>query len=194
MSFKGYKIALDCANGSSSVSAEEVFTRLGAEVVVIVVGTSVVVTGAVVTCSAVVVSTSYPIFLQDVRSITAKLQNNVAVDVTFSLTVTYAPIQQEAVTEGKLTLNKDMLFLVEAESQAKATYTAEVGGTYILTNFTQGALIYVVDSMGQMNELVIANGGEYVFQLEAYETVTFIILSADGQELTVQLTLTTPRA
>ncbi len=35
MSFKGYKIALDCANGSSSVSAEEVFTRLGAEVVII---------------------------------------------------------------------------------------------------------------------------------------------------------------
>lgn len=35
MSFKGYKIALDCANGSSSVSAEELFTRLGAEVVVI---------------------------------------------------------------------------------------------------------------------------------------------------------------
>ena len=35
MSFKGYKIALDCANGSSSVSAEEVFSRLGAEVVVI---------------------------------------------------------------------------------------------------------------------------------------------------------------
>lgn len=35
MSFKGYKIALDCANGSSSVSAEEVFTRLGADVVVI---------------------------------------------------------------------------------------------------------------------------------------------------------------
>lgn len=35
MSFKGYKIALDCANGSSSVSAEEVFARLGAEVVVI---------------------------------------------------------------------------------------------------------------------------------------------------------------
>ena len=35
MSFKGYKIALDCANGSSSVSAEEVFTRLGADVVII---------------------------------------------------------------------------------------------------------------------------------------------------------------
>ena len=35
MSFQGYKIALDCANGSSSVSAKEVFTRLGAEVVVI---------------------------------------------------------------------------------------------------------------------------------------------------------------
>ncbi len=35
MSFKGYKIALDCANGSSSISAEEVFTRLGAEVIVI---------------------------------------------------------------------------------------------------------------------------------------------------------------
>ncbi len=35
MSFKGYKIALDCANGSSSVSAEEVFTDLGAEVIVI---------------------------------------------------------------------------------------------------------------------------------------------------------------
>ena len=35
MGFKGYKIALDCANGSSSVSAKEVFTRLGADVVVI---------------------------------------------------------------------------------------------------------------------------------------------------------------
>lgn len=35
MSFKGYKIALDCANGSSSVSAKEVFTRLGAECIVI---------------------------------------------------------------------------------------------------------------------------------------------------------------
>lgn len=35
MSFKDYKIALDCANGSSSVSAKEVFTRLGAECIVI---------------------------------------------------------------------------------------------------------------------------------------------------------------
>ena len=35
MNFKGYKIALDCANGSSSVSANKVFTRLGAEAVVI---------------------------------------------------------------------------------------------------------------------------------------------------------------
>ena len=35
MNFNGYKIALDCANGSSSVSAQEVFTRLGAEVVVL---------------------------------------------------------------------------------------------------------------------------------------------------------------
>ena len=35
MNFSGYKIALDCANGSASVSAKEVFTRLGAEVVVI---------------------------------------------------------------------------------------------------------------------------------------------------------------
>ncbi len=35
LNFNGYKIALDCANGSSSVSAKEVFSRLGAEVVVI---------------------------------------------------------------------------------------------------------------------------------------------------------------
>ncbi|MCH5191401.1 MAG: phosphoglucosamine mutase [Oscillospiraceae bacterium] len=35
MSFSGYKIALDCANGSSSVSAEQVFTHLGAECIVI---------------------------------------------------------------------------------------------------------------------------------------------------------------
>ena len=133
------------------------------------------------------------IFLQDLKTLTAKLQNNVAMDVTFSMTVTYAPVQEEAVTEGKLTLNKDMLFLVEAESQAKATYTAEVGGTYILTNFTNGAIIYVVDSMGQMGELVIANEGNYVFQLEADETIEFIILSANGEALTVQLTLSAPR-
>ncbi len=35
MSFNGYKIAIDCANGSSSVSAKEVFTRLGAQCVII---------------------------------------------------------------------------------------------------------------------------------------------------------------
>lgn len=35
LNFEGYKIALDCANGSSGVSAKEVFTRLGAEVIVI---------------------------------------------------------------------------------------------------------------------------------------------------------------
>lgn len=35
VSFNGYKIAVDCANGSSSVSAQEVFTRLGAECIVI---------------------------------------------------------------------------------------------------------------------------------------------------------------
>ena len=35
LSFNGYKVALDCANGSSSVSAKKVFTRLGADVVVI---------------------------------------------------------------------------------------------------------------------------------------------------------------
>ena len=33
--FQGYKIALDCANGSSVISAKEAFNRLGAEVVVI---------------------------------------------------------------------------------------------------------------------------------------------------------------
>lgn len=31
-SFKGMKIALDCANGSASVTAQEIFTKLGAEV------------------------------------------------------------------------------------------------------------------------------------------------------------------
>lgn len=35
MSFKGYKIAIDCANGSSSVCAEQVFKHLGADCVVI---------------------------------------------------------------------------------------------------------------------------------------------------------------
>ena len=47
--------------------------------------------------------------------------------------------------------------------------------------------------MGQMGELVIANEGNYVFQLEADETIEFIILSANGEALTVQLTLSAPR-
>jgi hypothetical protein len=133
------------------------------------------------------------IFLQDVKSITAKLQNNVAVDVVFTMTVTYVPVQQEAVTEGNLALNKDMLFLVTVGGQAKATYTAEVGGTYILTNFTSGARIYVVNELGQIGELVISDGDSYSFQLEADETVQFIILSDDGHELLVQVTLAAPR-
>jgi hypothetical protein len=133
------------------------------------------------------------IYLQDVNSITARLQNNVAVDVTFTMTVTYAPAQQEIVTEGELALNKDMQFLVEAGGSATATYTASVGGTYILTNFTAGARIYIRDAMGQLSELVISDMNNYTFQLEANETVEFVILSADGEELVVQLTLTAPR-
>lgn len=133
------------------------------------------------------------IYLQDVKSITAKLQNNVAVDVTFSLTVTYAPIQQEAVAEGPLALNKDMLYYVAEGGQAKASYTAEVGGTYILTNFTTGARIYLVNEFGEMSELVLFDEGIYTFRMEANETVEFIILSADGKELTVQVTLTASR-
>jgi phosphoglucosamine mutase len=35
VNFNGYKVALDCANGSSSASAQKVFIRLGAEVIVI---------------------------------------------------------------------------------------------------------------------------------------------------------------
>ena len=35
VNFNGYKVALDCANGSSSASAKKVFIRLGAEVIVI---------------------------------------------------------------------------------------------------------------------------------------------------------------
>ena len=138
------------------------------------------------------------LFLQDVKSITAKLQNNVAVDVKFSLLVTYASVQEEAVTEGVLPLNKDKTFLVEAESQAKASYTAEAGGTYILTCYTKGARIYRVNELGEMGELVLAVSNEdyvsYQFQLEADEKVEFIILTADGKQMTVKLLLTAPRA
>ena len=133
------------------------------------------------------------IYLQDVKSITARLRNNVALDVTFTLTVTYAPIKEEALTEGELALNKDMQFLVEAGGSATATFTASVGGTYILTNFTAGARIYIRDEMGQLSELVISDMNSYTFRLEADQTVEFVIFSDDGQELLVQLTLTAPR-
>lgn len=133
------------------------------------------------------------IYLQDVKSITARLRNNVAVDVTFTMTVTYAPIKEEALTEGKLSLNKDMEFLVPTGGNATATYTAAVGGTYILTSFTSGARIYIRDELGGLSELVLSDMNSYTFQLEADETIEFVILSADGQELVVQLTLTAPR-
>ena len=137
------------------------------------------------------------IYLQDIKYITAKLRNNVPVDVTFSLAVTYASVNEDAVTEGVLPLNKDKNFLVEANSQAKASYTAEAGGTYILTCYTKGARIYKVNEMGEIGELVIAVSNEdyvkYVFQMEADETVEFIILTADGRQMTVKLSMTTPR-
>ena len=132
------------------------------------------------------------IFLQDVQSITAKLQNNVAMDVTFSMTVTYAPVDTDAVTDGKLILNNESNFLVVAGGQATASFTANIGGTYILNCYTNGARIYVRNALGEISELVITDNGQYVFRLEADETVEFIIMAADGKELTVQLALTTP--
>jgi hypothetical protein len=133
------------------------------------------------------------IYLQDVKSITARLRNNVAVDVTFTMTVTYAPMKEEVLTEGQLALNKDMQFLVQAGGSATATYTAAVGGTYILTSFTEGTRVYIRNELGELSELVLSNMSSYTFQLEADETIEFVILSADGQELVVQLTLTAPR-
>jgi hypothetical protein len=133
------------------------------------------------------------IYLQDVKSITARLRNNVAVDVTFTMTVTYAPIKEEVLTEGQLALNKDMQFLVQAGGSATATYTAAVGGTYILTSFTEGTRVYIRNELGELSELVLSNMSSYTFQLEADETIEFVIFSADGQELVVQLTLTAPR-
>ena len=84
-------------------------------------------------------------------------------------------------------------FLAQAGSSATATYTAAVGGTYILTSFTQGARIYIRDELGVLSELVLSDMNSYTFQLEANETIEFVIFSADGQELVVQLTLTAPR-
>ena len=130
------------------------------------------------------------LYLQDVKQICAKMQNNEPMDVTFSMTVTYAPTKTEAVTDGNLTVNKDALFLVEKEGQARATFTAEVGGSYTLRSYTKGARIYVENELGERGELVLSDDGSYNFEVEADETVVFIILGENGEELTVQLILT----
>lgn len=131
------------------------------------------------------------ITLRDVQSLTARLQNNVNKDVKFTLEVTYAPTKEEYPTYGELTPDAGMLMLqVLGNGQtATATFTAEVGGTYTLKCDTMDAVISIVDAEGNLTDSVLIGQGVYTFQVDAGQTVEFVINSANGAPLVVSLTL-----
>ena len=129
------------------------------------------------------------LYLQDVKTITAKLQNNENKDVNFTLTVVYSPEKVDAPTEADIILNADMKYQVVAGGQALAHFKADMGGTYTLTCATAEAVIYVENELGQQGDVVINGDGTYTFQLNAGEEITFIIKAADGKAITAQISL-----
>lgn len=132
------------------------------------------------------------ITLREVQSLTARLQNNVNKDVTFTLEVTYAPVKEEYPTVGELMPDAGMLMLqVMGDGQmATATFTAEIGGTYTLKCDTADAVIMIRDAEGNLTSSVLIGQGVYTFQLDAGQTVEFVINSANGGPVVVSLSLT----
>lgn len=132
------------------------------------------------------------IVLREVTSFTAKLQNNVAEEVKFTLTVTYAPqgSMGEIPTEGVLELNNTVSFMIPAGGQALASYQAGVGGTYTLQCGTADVVICIMNEAGGEGDRVLSGEGTYEFQLEADETITFIIKTTNTQSGVVSLMLT----
>ncbi len=131
------------------------------------------------------------ISLRDVQSLTARLQNNVNKDVKFTLEVTYAPVKEDYPTTGELTPDEGMLMLqVLGNGQtATATFTASVGGTYTLKCDTMGAVVMIRDAEGNLTSSVLVGQGMYTFQVDAGQTVEFVIDSTNGDPLVVSLSL-----
>ena len=120
------------------------------------------------------------------------LKNNGGTDVKIKVTLVYD--SNTSVIEGEsemaLTVNQTAILAVNRDGAgAKATFTAEVGGTYTLTTYDVKALVYIVHADGSMSQ-VLVGADTYTFNLGVGETIEFFFNTNDESAASLSVLLT----
>ena len=133
--------------------------------------------------------TSLTVFESDV---TILVKSNGAAEVKITVTVIQdgnnRPV--DGVSEAELIANQTAILAVNRDGDgAKATFTAEVGGTYSLTTYDAKAMVYVVSADGTKT-LVLTGQGDYSFTLDAGQTIEFFVDTTDESTASISLVVT----
>ena len=123
------------------------------------------------------------------------LKNNGGTNVNIEVTVLYDG--NSTVIDGEsrveMVLNQPAMLAVNRDTDgAIATFVAEVGGTYKLTNYSDNVLIYVVAPDGSKTQ-VLVGAGDYTFHMEGGEKIEFFVNTRDGSAESVTLLLAPDR-
>lgn len=121
--------------------------------------------------------------------ITVMVKSNGASEVKIKVTVledaNNRPV--DGVSEAELVLNQTAILAVNRDGKgAKATFTAEVGGSFTLTTYDEKAVIYVVAADGSTTQ-VLTGAGAYNFQLDAGQTIEFYVETSDQSVASISL-------
>ena len=120
------------------------------------------------------------------NTITVMAMNNQPTEVEFQLTVTNAKIPDKEVEgEAEAVLYQGQiakLAIKEPNGKATGTFTAEVGGKYTFQCMTAGVNVYILNEDGS-ESLLFSNEGAYTFQVNAGESVIFVVRAASASEV-----------
>lgn len=96
----------------------------------------------------------------------------------------------EGSSNAELVLHQTTLVAVNRDGVgAYAYYTAEVGGTYTLTSYSDLARIYIEHADGSQTQVLVGSSS-YSFSLNVGETIKFFVQTADESMASVELELT----
>lgn len=118
------------------------------------------------------------------------VKSNGAAEVKISVTMVYdANNDIVGETDIKLVVNQYAVAAANRDGKgtgAKATFTAEYGGTYTLTVGEAEAVIYTVDATGGKHQ-VLVGAGTYTFDIEGGETIEFFVTTQDEYAASISL-------
>lgn len=129
------------------------------------------------------------------NTVTILVKSNGAANVKITVTVLEDANDREVdgVSEAQLTLNQTAILAVNRDGDgAKATFTAETGGTYTLTTYDAKAMIYVVAADGTKTQ-VLVGAGDYSFQLDGGQTIEFYVQTTDASAASISVVVAAGR-